>query len=119
MELPVTCVDTSTLKRAAEPRCNDLCEMCLDRNGKILGKVRSMLYNLRASPSAIRDGASRVTCADQIEMLAGDRSMIRGVSFRMIPGPGVSSKVALIRAARLGIIGYYLPSRIALDDLIP
>jgi len=86
---------------------------------KSSGKFEACCIICEHRRAPIRDGASRVTCADQIEMLAAGRSMIRGVSFRMIPGPVVSSKVALIRAARLGIIGYYLPSRIALDDLIP
>jgi len=63
MELPVTCVDTSTLKRAVDPRCNDLCEMCLDRNGKILAKFEAyciICEHRKASQHADNYDASRV-----------------------------------------------------------
>jgi phage terminase large subunit GpA-like protein len=114
MELPVTCVDTSTLKRAVDPRCNDLCEMCLDRNGKILGKLEAccIICEHRRAPSGI---AIMRHVRGAVEILAADRSIIRDVSFRMIPR---QSRFNPCRA-----IGYYRllspASRIALDDLIP
>lgn len=41
IERRVTCVDTSTLERTVDSRCNDLCELHSDRSGKIVDRFQT------------------------------------------------------------------------------